>query len=76
MVQTVKRILEKCAATQQDPYLALLDYRNTPINGVSPAQALMSRRLRSTLPVTNTKLDPSSLINSSTFRSSRENEQE
>ncbi len=75
MVQTVKRILEKCAATQQDPYLALLDYRNTPINGVSPAQALMSRRLRSTLPVANTKLDPS-LINSSTFRSSRENEQE
>ena len=74
-VQTVKRILEKCAATQKDPYLALLDYRNTPIDGVSPAQALMSRRLRSTLPVATTKLDPS-LINSSTFRSSRENEQE
>jgi hypothetical protein len=35
----------------------------------------MSRRLRSTLPVATTKLDPS-LINSSTFRSSRENEQE
>jgi hypothetical protein len=74
-VQTVKRILEKCAATQQDPYLALLDYRNTRIDGVSPAQALMSRRLRSTLPVATTKLDPP-LINSSTFWSSRENVQE
>ena len=65
-VQTVK---------QQDPYLALLDYRNTPIDGVSPAQALMSRRLRSTLPVATTKLDPA-LINGPTFQSSRENKQE
>ena len=37
--------------THQDPYLALLDYRNTPIDGVTHAQALMSRRLRSSMPI-------------------------
>ena len=42
-VQTVKNILKKCRETDQDPYLALLDYRNTPIDGVTPAQTLMSR---------------------------------
>jgi hypothetical protein len=41
-VQTVKNILEKCQAHNQDPCLAFLDYRNTPIDGISPAQALMS----------------------------------
>ena len=48
-VQTVKNILFKCNETKQDPYLALLQYRNTPINGVSPAQALMNRQLNTTL---------------------------
>ena len=39
-------------ADRRDPYLALLDYRNSPISGLSysPAQMLMSRRLRSKVP--------------------------
>ena len=41
-VQTVKTLLKKGA----DPYQALLDYRNTPLEGInlSPAQLLMGRR--------------------------------
>ena len=47
-VRTVKSFLKKC----NDPYLALLIYRSTPLhNGYSPAQLLMGRRLRATLPV-------------------------
>ena len=37
-VQTMKNILKKCKANGEDPYLALLDYRNTPIDGVTPGK--------------------------------------
>ncbi|XP_054259732.1 uncharacterized protein K02A2.6-like [Macrosteles quadrilineatus] len=48
-VKIAKCILKK---NKEDPYLALLSYRNTPIsNGFSPAQLLMGRRLRDNLPV-------------------------
>ncbi|XP_060073561.1 uncharacterized protein K02A2.6-like [Ylistrum balloti] len=57
-VQTMKRILEKTNANGQDPYLALLEYRNSPTDTESPAQLLMSRELRSVLPVTQLKLQP------------------
>ncbi|XP_062504949.1 uncharacterized protein K02A2.6-like [Corticium candelabrum] len=47
-VKTVKTLLQKA----KDPYLALLSYRTTPLsNGFSPSQLLMSRRLRSNLPM-------------------------
>ena len=51
-VQTIKNLLKKA----QDPYKALLNYRNTPLDGInlSPAQLLMGRRLKSSLP---TKVD-------------------
>jgi len=58
-VQTVKGILNKAKRDGKDPYLSILEYRNTPIDDIgSPAQILMSRRLRSTLPTTNIQLHP------------------
>ncbi|XP_041867384.1 uncharacterized protein K02A2.6-like [Melanotaenia boesemani] len=58
-VRTAKSILDKARAQRVDPYLAILEHRNTPVDGFkSPAQLLMSRRLRSVLPVTNQHLKP------------------
>ena len=54
-VQTAKSLLKKAT----DPYLALLSYRSTPLNyGYSPAQILMCRQIRSTVPVTKASLRP------------------
>ena len=60
-VQTLKRMLTKAQADRQDPYLAHLDYRNSPISGLSysPTQMLMSRRLRSKVPAAPQLLVPS-----------------
>ena len=56
-VQIVKRLLSKAKQDGKDPYISLLEYRNTPIDNVaSPAQILMSRRLRSHLPTTQSQL--------------------
>ena len=50
-VQTAKRIIEKSYQSGTEPYLAFLEYRNTPVDNLaSPAQLLMSRQLRSMLP--------------------------
>ena len=59
-VQTAKRIAMKATASRRDPYIALLEYRTTPISdcGKSPAQLLMSRRLSSILPSTPASLQP------------------
>ena len=52
-VQTAKQLLKKAKVGSQDPFLSLLEYRNTQIDGLSsPAQLLMSRRLRASLPET------------------------
>jgi hypothetical protein len=60
-VQTVKNLLSKAQADKKDPYISLLEYRNTPLaeNKLSPAQLLMSRRARSVLPCTDAQLAPS-----------------
>ena len=59
-VQTIKNLLRKAKEGMKDEQLALLEFRNTPITGLqeSPAQLLMSRRLRSTLPMTASMLQP------------------
>ena len=59
-VGTVKQLLRKAHHEGQDPHLALLQYRNTPVSGLkySPAQLLMSRRLKDTLPTTASLLKP------------------
>uniref|UniRef100_A0A3B3DJS6 Integrase catalytic domain-containing protein n=1 Tax=Oryzias melastigma TaxID=30732 RepID=A0A3B3DJS6_ORYME len=54
-VQTVKRLLKKSA----DPYRASLAYRAMPLqNGYSPAELLMGRELRTTVPALPSLLDP------------------
>lgn len=51
-VKTAKHILRKSIRAGTDPNLAILDYRNTPTQGMtsSPAQRLMSRRTKTLLP--------------------------
>ena len=47
-IQTVKRLLKKAELAREDPFLALLEYRNTPLDGTdgySPAEMLSSRLL-------------------------------
>jgi hypothetical protein len=52
-VKTAKLLFKKALQSGNDPYLALLEFRNTPIEGLglhSPSQPLNSHVLRSTLP--------------------------
>ena len=57
-VQTAKRIL-----ALKNPEQGLLDYRATPctVTGVSPAQALMGRQLRTRIPTLSSQLLPKSI---------------
>ena len=59
-VKVMKSLLKKSKAAKQDPYLALLNHRNTPSasNGRSPAQRLLSRRTRTLLPCNDFLLQP------------------
>lgn len=59
-MKTAKNLIQKAIMSSSDPYLALLDWRNTPTEGLdnSPAQRLFSRRTRTLLPTTNSLLKP------------------
>ena len=55
-MKTVKSMFEK----NEDQYMALLILRSTPLeNGFSPAELLMNRKVRTTLPMTGAQLLPS-----------------
>ena len=59
-MKAVKRILKKTLKSGEDPYLAILNLRNTPQQGIdlSPAQRLMGRRSKTLLPTNANLLRP------------------
>ena len=57
-VKTVKLLFSKCKVSGQSEYRALLDWRNTPSEGASPAQRFLGRRCRTFLPATTSLLQP------------------
>ena len=59
VVRTIKSLLKKCSGKAEDPYLALMAYRATPLAcGYSPAELLMGRAIRTTVPISSGKLTP------------------
>ena len=58
-------MLRKTTKSGEDQYLALLNIRNAPTQGVdsSPAQHLMGRRTRTLLPTTKSLLEPRNPLN-------------
>lgn len=59
-IQTIKNLFRKAFEHGNDPYIVLLEYRNTAISRLkeSPAQLLMSRVLKSKLPTSASLLKP------------------
>lgn len=74
-VQTAKNIFKKVFEDKKDIYLALLLYRNMQIHGAySPAQILMSRKLRCIIPSTEASLKPK-LIDTNKYNTSLQDTQ-
>ena len=58
-VQTANRLLTKPFKTDRDPYLSILEYRNTPIaDPKDRSRNYMGRRLPGMLPMTDEHLSP------------------
>jgi hypothetical protein len=58
-VKTAKSLFRKAELDGADPYLVMLDHRNTPNEGLlSPAQKFLSRRTKTLLPTTENLLRP------------------
>ena len=73
-VKTAKRLLKKAQKAKSDIYLAVLDHRNTPTQGMqaSPAQILMNRRTKTLLPTTASLLKPATTYNAELKHMSKE----
>lgn len=59
-VKTTKSLMKRAKSSHKDPYLALLDFRNTPSQSMdsSPIQRLMNRRTKTLLPTKASLLKP------------------
>ncbi|XP_022793604.1 uncharacterized protein K02A2.6-like [Stylophora pistillata] len=59
-IKTAKCLLNKSKAARSDIYLVLLEWRNTPSEGLqsSPAQRMFGRRTRTLIPTTSQLLKP------------------
>ena len=59
-VKSCKALFKKARLDRKDPLLELIDWRNTPSEGIgtSPVQRLMGRRTRTLLPTTEKLLRP------------------
>ena len=59
-VKTVKRLFSKCRESNCSEFVALLDWRNTPTEGLgsSPAQRFFGRRCKTLLPTHSILLKP------------------
>ena len=62
-VRVAKNIMKKCHDAKEDDYLGLLNLRNTPQESLttSPAQRLMGRRPKTTVPPTFNLLKPAAM---------------
>ena len=64
-LKIAKKLMIKAKESETDPYLALLDYCNTPTEGMSssPTQRLLGRRTKTTLPTAKELLMPTTIMN-------------
>jgi len=69
-VKIAKSMMRRCHLNHEDPYLGLLNLRNTPTEGwqTSPAQRLFGRRTKTTLPTTSACLAPNDSSSAKTDR--------
>lgn len=69
-VGIVKSIFRKAKQSGKDPCIAILEYRNCPLEcGYSPYQLLYSRRTKSILPITDAQLKPRAANPNNIYRS-------
>lgn len=58
-IESMVKIIKTTLIKSEDPYKALLNYRATALsNGYSPAELLMSRKLRTFVPLLSSSLEP------------------
>ena len=56
MAQIAKNLLTRCKIANSDPFIAILEWRNTPVDGYkSPNELLKGRSCRSIIPLEKSK---------------------